>query len=346
MAPPKYSNSDRTIRSVLHDVREGSILLNPPWQRNIVWTEKQKVAFMESVFRELPINPIVLWDRINGGVLVCVDGKNRIAAIEDFCNGRFSVGNMRYGTMAPEKKRALEGYKLNFRILQGRWWTEGVIQDYFCSIQGGSQLTPSEKRNATKGRFTALIRELSESPDVRRAFVGVLGEGVLERKKDHDILANIVSRTETMEDYTRNLARDNEMLLAGDGKQLNEYYAKLNEIGEVRRLPSAKELEPFVLEVIAAVKKIGDAVPGAWKLKLSSPKRKPSLREFMVVASVCAGGFFDEEDAIRAFRIIDDPARQSTPWVKVYRSVMKKQGAYTWKVLEAKREALECLAME
>lgn len=70
----------------------------PPWQRPLVWSQAQKVAFIEGIFLGLGTGYYVIheaeWDRhgsplpMSGWLL---DGQQRIAAIEAFVNDRISV---------------------------------------------------------------------------------------------------------------------------------------------------------------------------------------------------------------------------------------------------------------
>lgn len=70
----------------------------PPWQRPLVWTEAQKVSFIEGIFLGLGTGYYVThqteWDRhgeplpMSGWLL---DGQQRISSIDDFVNDRIAV---------------------------------------------------------------------------------------------------------------------------------------------------------------------------------------------------------------------------------------------------------------
>jgi hypothetical protein len=336
----KYTNSDREIRDVLRSVHDGDIDLNPEWQRNAVWNKKQKTKLIESIFSEFPINPIVLWKRADG-IQVCVDGKNRITAIDEFCKSMFSADGKRYDAFSPSERMSLDRYTLNFRVLQGDWWTEDRIQNYFCIIQEGCKLSPAEKRNATQGKFTELIRALVNDAEVRHA---LLRENKnTDRMQNADKIANIVSLHPQTTILTKHLVRDGEVFLGGSGEQLDKYYKAMNGIAETQKLPAFHTLKQFILKVVHSIRRIEEVVPGAWKLKITSPDVKPSLREFMTVANLCANGV-SIEAMQQAFRILDNKNRQGDYWVTMYRSVMPGQAMYSYKALKLKTEALQAMA--
>lgn len=55
----------------------------PPWQRGQVWDGERQRSFCRSVWRRLPIMPILLWERgwMSGARYVVLDGQQRLAAL-------------------------------------------------------------------------------------------------------------------------------------------------------------------------------------------------------------------------------------------------------------------------
>jgi hypothetical protein len=67
---------------------QDGLQLCPDFQRGHVWTEAQKISFVEFIFKRGKTSPILFnhpgWMRDFEGEFVCVDGLQRITAITDF----------------------------------------------------------------------------------------------------------------------------------------------------------------------------------------------------------------------------------------------------------------------
>ena len=61
----------------------GELIIDPNFQRNKVWTNKQAAELVESILMGIPIPTIYLFEMKNGKKQV-VDGRQRITAILDF----------------------------------------------------------------------------------------------------------------------------------------------------------------------------------------------------------------------------------------------------------------------
>lgn len=74
--------------------------LNPPYQRGVVWGTKRKRNLIRSLLSGIPVPSIVIndrsirfdgWNPEDDPFYVIVDGKQRITAIRDFVDGKFTV---------------------------------------------------------------------------------------------------------------------------------------------------------------------------------------------------------------------------------------------------------------
>lgn len=66
------------------------IVLNPEYQRDVVWTSDDKSSFIESVLCGLAPS-ILIFNKSSNGNLTCIDGKQRITAICDFIMNKFYI---------------------------------------------------------------------------------------------------------------------------------------------------------------------------------------------------------------------------------------------------------------
>ena len=64
--------------------------LTPPFQRNLVWSSKQKSELIESIIMGIPLPAFYVKENPEG-VYVVVDGKQRLSTLFDFIDGKFKL---------------------------------------------------------------------------------------------------------------------------------------------------------------------------------------------------------------------------------------------------------------
>lgn len=103
MAPHSY-RADQLVRQI----QDGSLWLDPPYQRGDVWTWEQRKGLIKSLLLGVPVAGIVLnrrgdsreWERKSGRFdgeetgnrwYVCIDGKQRLTTLRMWMEDCFSV---------------------------------------------------------------------------------------------------------------------------------------------------------------------------------------------------------------------------------------------------------------
>lgn len=82
----------RNIGSLISELTNPRVVfnLNPQYQRGSIWNIRTKQEFIESILINIIPTNIVLNENEDGSY-VCIDGKQRLSAILDFVNGKFSL---------------------------------------------------------------------------------------------------------------------------------------------------------------------------------------------------------------------------------------------------------------
>ena len=70
------------------------LILDPEFQREYVWTQKQKSELIESILMGIPI-PIVYLFQTKDARIQVVDGRQRIGAVIDFMNNKFGLTELK-----------------------------------------------------------------------------------------------------------------------------------------------------------------------------------------------------------------------------------------------------------
>ena len=81
-----------TVGTLIYRMDEGMIDLDPPYQREVVWTQNQMRSFVETLWMDYPV-PMIFMARqaAHGHGVECVDGKNRLLAIHRYVKGQFAT---------------------------------------------------------------------------------------------------------------------------------------------------------------------------------------------------------------------------------------------------------------
>jgi hypothetical protein len=186
---------DLTVEELLKLRSQQMLVVNPEYQRGVVWTVGQKKKLVDSVLRGYPI-PLIYLHRIRqaAGKLVSeryevIDGQQRINALSDFHEGAFKLFNpvadaaeARFpdfivkqacpwgGQAFQDLTGDLKDRFLNtsLRIVQIETHDSNEARDLFVRLQSGMPLNSQEKRDAWPGQFTDFILRLGGKPGLAR----------------------------------------------------------------------------------------------------------------------------------------------------------------------------------
>lgn len=105
-------------------------------QRELCWSKEQKIAYIESIWLGLPLDPVCIhaedWDKNNipvpfsGWVL---DGQNRIESIESYVKGQYAVYGLLYPDLPDKTKHRFCNSKLVH--IEAEFWDLDKIQDFY-----------------------------------------------------------------------------------------------------------------------------------------------------------------------------------------------------------------------
>lgn len=161
----------------------GMVELDPDFQRNYVWKNKQKSELIESVVMGIPL-PLIYMAETMEGSLVIVDGRQRLTTFFDYMDDQFTINGLRIlqelngcrfsDLEKDEKKRKyatnIEDFQLSIQII--KYPTPDRMRfDIFDRVnRGGTPLNNQEMRNALyQGNATRLLNRLAQSEEFKYA---------------------------------------------------------------------------------------------------------------------------------------------------------------------------------
>jgi hypothetical protein len=168
----KRSSTTKDI-ALLHQLYKGNQLkLAPEFQRNNVWPTQAKAYLIDTILSDRPI-PILFFQRTTSPQTgrpsyAVIDGQQRLRAIFEFLNNRFSLvesecqdwKGMRFDDLAPELQTRIFNYDLVIEEISG--YSSADIQDMFVRMNKYLvRLSRQELRHARmEGAFKDFVERL------------------------------------------------------------------------------------------------------------------------------------------------------------------------------------------
>lgn len=174
-----------SLRLIYDMIKDDDIDLSPDFQRNLVWTAKQKSRLIESILLRIPL-PMFYFAEESDGRITIVDGLQRLTTIREFMENKFPLKGLEYldescGGKYYIKENNKEGLdKKYFRWFNQTQFSVNVIDpssppkvkyDIFRRINtGGKPLNNQEIRNCLAGKgLRQTLRDMSELEEFKTA---------------------------------------------------------------------------------------------------------------------------------------------------------------------------------
>lgn len=230
--PTLHHTSDRKlIQELVNHYQQGSLNLEPGFQRDSVWREKDRRRLIDSIVRNYPLPAIFLYRRHKDGQLVydVIDGKQRLESIFMFMGvmrGRFWAKVQLPSEDCEEwmnwrqfcRKRLqhlVTGYSIPTIEVDGEFTD---IVDVFVRINStGKALTPQEKRHARyyDSAFLKEANRIANRYESRFFDMGVLSASDISRMKHVELVSELMLSMHRGDVLNKKTALDS--VMASDG---------------------------------------------------------------------------------------------------------------------------------
>jgi hypothetical protein len=93
----KYSEQPFSVGSMVEQFEKNALLVNPDYQRGAVWSERQQVKFIDSIFRGYPVPAVFIRAIEHQGLrgahttFELIDGQQRLRACADFMSDKLKL---------------------------------------------------------------------------------------------------------------------------------------------------------------------------------------------------------------------------------------------------------------
>ena len=151
-----------TVKDLVHSYEDnqeagvvgfgGKLNIRPPYQREFVYSDKQREAVIDTVTKMFPLNTMY-WAVTSEGFEI-IDGQQRTISLCQYVDGVFSYKDRYFHNLLKDEQETILDYKLTVYRCQG---ADSEKLDWFRTINiAGEKLTDQELRNAVyAGSWTA-----------------------------------------------------------------------------------------------------------------------------------------------------------------------------------------------
>lgn len=323
----RITTKNFTLREVVEQIRSHEIDLSPDFQREYVWSARQRTRLIESILLGIPL-PAFYFNQLPDGTYQVVDGVQRLSTIAIFMGDkhRLSAIDLEYLTaldgqdfshLEGAASRRFRATQIVVHVIEPQTPDE-VKFDIFNRVNTlGSPLSSQEVRHAmSRDRSRRFLAQLAESAEfdiaTQHQYWRVEGNTRVRdgrRMSDRELVLRFCAfRNFNVENY-----RQFESLDA----YLNEFTRRLDGISEVTQPLSDAELQglehDFKRAMVNAHQVLGPAAFRRWPL--AQQRRGPINRAlFEAQGNALADFQLDrlaphKEEIVNAFRGAFDDAR-------------------------------------
>ncbi|MFX1708821.1 DUF262 domain-containing protein [Chitinophaga sp. CC14] len=178
----------------------GQLQMKPPFQRNLVWTTKQKSFLIDTILHGYPVPEIYMQELTNedgGKEYIVVDGQQRITACLEFVNNVFSIdandspsfADLTFEDLKPEQKKKIYSYSFVIRLLPEM--SDLELREIFTRLNRNNViLNAQELRQATYwGQFIQTMNEISTDDSWR--VLGIFTANDVKRMLDVEFISEL-----------------------------------------------------------------------------------------------------------------------------------------------------------
>jgi hypothetical protein len=184
---------DLTVRTIIGQIDDKSLIVNPPYQRGYVWDDARASKLIESLLMNIPIPPCYFAEE-ESGVLTVIDGQQRLRSVWRFAKDGFTLrglkalpeyNNLKFSKLKERDQRVISGRTIRCIVITQESHPEIRFEVFERLNTGAMQLSDQEIRNAIfRGDFNNLIKSLAEQP----RWIGALGKQKLDKRMRDDEL--------------------------------------------------------------------------------------------------------------------------------------------------------------
>ncbi|MFJ5178856.1 DUF262 domain-containing protein [Streptomyces griseoviridis] len=222
-AETSLAPTDWTVETILSQLKDTALDLNPDFQRRDAWTIPRKSKFIESLMLGLPVPQLVLAEENSDeGTYIVIDGKQRLLTLEKFFDptsgfkltGLTALEHLNGQTCADLEEdpshrkyiRRLKNRTIRTVVIR-KWPSNSFLHLVFHRLNHQTlPLSPQELRQAlSPGKFTTFADRYAASSRQVNSLLGITKADF--RMRDVELLVRFTAFKFFLPDYSGNLKK-------------------------------------------------------------------------------------------------------------------------------------------
>ncbi len=262
-----------SVRELKTDYEDKMLVLAPDFQRESVWSIKQKSELVESILMGIPL-PMVYFFEGDDGIIQVVDGKQRLTSLFEFLDNKYPLSQslsilphlrgLKYKDLKPAERTKIARHQFVAQTIIPPT-PDKIKFDIFERVnRKGSTLNNQEMRNALyQGKATELLNSLSKN----KFFLKATDNGISPtRMKDKYIILRFLA----FYLWKEKLLKDKESKLVEYASNIDEFVGKTMYFINHQENEFLKELE----DIFNSTMELAYNIRGKNAFRIPSKERK------------------------------------------------------------------------
>ena len=250
-----------SVRELKTDYQDKMLILAPDFQRESVWSLKQKSELIESILMGIPL-PMVYFFEGDEGVIQVVDGKQRLTSLFEFLDNKYPLSQslsilshlrgLKYKDLKPAERTKIARHQFVAQTIIPPT-PDKIKFDIFERVnRKGSTLNNQEMRNALyQGKATELLNDLSKNEFFLKATDNAISP---TRMKDKYLILRFLA----FYLWKQKILKDKDGALVKYASNIDEFVGKAMYFINHQNDSFIKELKNMFSETMKLAYKLGD----------------------------------------------------------------------------------------
>lgn len=186
----KYTIKQIDLSELVDWVRQDKINLQPPYQRNFIWTPKDQKLLIDSILRGYPLPNFFIYKKKDGKYEM-VDGQQRATTICKFIKNEFKDSSKRL--FSDIDQDCFLSYKLNITEISDIEAEESLEEFYSLVNKRGVHLNPAEVNKAQyhDSNFLSFVNSLMNLQELTD--LDIFSSNTVKRMNDRSLIEEVVA---------------------------------------------------------------------------------------------------------------------------------------------------------